>query len=583
MRIAIIDRDRCLREKCGYLCQKFCPGVRMGYETITVGEDGYPIISEVLCTGCGICVHKCPVDAVTIINLAEEKGKPIYQYGVNEFRLYNIPSPRQGVLGLIGKNGIGKTTALNLLSKQLIPNFGDYSKEYTLDEAIKKLPNIQQAYFKSLKNNEIIISHKPQHVDKISEVFKGTVKELIEKVDSKKHVDEIVKSFELEKIIDRNVNTLSGGELQRIAIAVAYAKDADLYYFDEPASYLDIEQRMKISKKIKKLSETKKVIVIEHDMALLDYLCDYVNVFYGLENAYGVVSSVKPARGGVNEYLQGYLKDENVRFRQYEISFEKRSISDTKKGIMGIKYPEFEKAFPNFAFKSEAGQIHLGETIGILGKNAIGKTLFIKMLAGAEKADNTKFDMGLTISYKPQYVKVEGDMQVKEVFSAKKLDVFVFQEAKRRLGVDKLMDKFLSQLSGGELQRVAIALALSQEADIYLFDEPSAFLDIEQRLHFIHLIRSVIGNSEAKSAFVVDHDIVLIDLISDRLMIFDGESSVYGKASAPLKKRQGMNQFLKDMNITMRRDKDTLRPRINKLNSTLDREQKQKGEYYYSF
>ena len=114
-------------------------------------------------------------------------------------------------------------------------------------------------------------------------------------------------------------------------------------------------------------------------------------------------------------------------------------------------------------------------------------------------------------------------------------------------------------------------------------DERVGFLDIEQRLHFVHLIRSVIGNSDTKSAFVVDHDIVLIDLISDRLMIFEGESSAHGKASAPLKKRQGMNQFLKDMNITMRRDKDTLRPRINKPDSNLDREQKEKGEYYYSF
>ena len=582
MRLAIIDKRKCRKKSCGYICQKFCPGVRMGEETVTVNTDEFPEISEELCTGCGICANKCPEHAITIINLTEETGKPIYQYGANAFRLYKLPLPRKGVLGLIGKNGIGKTTALQILSKQIIPNFGDHSKKYELDEAIKQMNTIEQAYFKSLKLGEIEISHKPQHVDKITEFFQGTVKELLTKVDGE-NLDKTIKEFQLEKIIDRKINKLSGGELQRIAIAAAYMKKADIYYFDEPASYLDIEQRMNMSKKIKELSKTKKVVVIEHDLALLDYMCDYINVFYGYENAYGIVSNVKAARTGVNEYLQGYLKDENIRFRNYEISFEKRSFADTKKTIVGIEYPNFEKSFENFEFKSEKGEIHLGETIGILGRNAIGKTLFIKMLAGVEKADNIEYDMNLKIAYKPQYVKVEEDIQVKELFESKKLDNFVFKEAQRRLGIETLMDKFLSQLSGGELQRVAITLTLSQEADIYLFDEPSAFLDIEQRLHFVHLIRSVIGNSETKSAFVVDHDIVLIDLISDRLMIFEGESSVQGKASELLKKKQGMNQFLKSMNITMRRDKDTMRPRINKLNSTLDREQKEKGEYYYSF
>jgi ATP-binding cassette subfamily E protein 1 len=143
------------------------------------------------------------------------------------------------------------------------------------------------------------------------------------------------------------------------------------------------------------------------------------------------------------------------------------------------------------------------------------------------------------------------------------------------------MEKTLTELSGGELQRVACCLALSQEADIYFFDEPSAFLDIEQRFEFAALLRKVISESE-KSAFVVDHDIVFIDAISNRLIVFEGQSSVEGHASAPLDKRNGMNVFLKDAGITMRRDKDTARPRINKPGSALDTEQKAKGEYYYT-
>lgn len=143
------------------------------------------------------------------------------------------------------------------------------------------------------------------------------------------------------------------------------------------------------------------------------------------------------------------------------------------------------------------------------------------------------------------------------------------------------MEKKLNELSGGELQRVALTLALSREADLYLFDEPSAFLDIEQRFAFAELLRHVINESK-KSAFVVDHDIVFLDSIANRLVVFDGQSSVKGHASAPMNKRAGMNSFLKLTGITIRRDKDTRRPRINKPDSALDREQKEKGEYYYT-
>lgn len=98
VRIAIVDREKCAKGKCGYLCQKVCPGVRMGDETVTVDAEGFPVISETLCSGCGICVRKCPANAIKIINLPHEAGKLIFQYGVNAFRLYNLPLPKKGQL-----------------------------------------------------------------------------------------------------------------------------------------------------------------------------------------------------------------------------------------------------------------------------------------------------------------------------------------------------------------------------------------------------------------------------------------------------------------------------------------------------
>ena len=304
-RIAVIDRELCIKEKCGYLCQKVCPGVRMGDDTVTVDKEGFPVISEELCTGCGICPKKCPVDCITIINLAQEMQFPIYQYGENAFRLYGLPLPQKGVVGLVGKNGIGKSTAIKLMAAHLQPNFASFGAKFTPQEVLSRLSPDLQNYFRTLHERKLKVSLKPQNVNLIPEVFRGTARELLEKSDERKMAAKAIEAFFLSEILDKRVSVLSGGELQRLAIAAAYCREADLYYFDEPAAYLDIGQRLSAARALKELAEEKSVVVIEHDLAIFDYLSDYVHVFYGQENAYGIVSGVKAARSGINEYLDG--------------------------------------------------------------------------------------------------------------------------------------------------------------------------------------------------------------------------------------------------------------------------------------
>jgi ATP-binding cassette subfamily E protein 1 len=142
------------------------------------------------------------------------------------------------------------------------------------------------------------------------------------------------------------------------------------------------------------------------------------------------------------------------------------------------------------------------------------------------------------------------------------------------------LERDVSQLSGGELQRVAIAACLSKKAPLYLLDEPSAYLDVEERLAMARTIRRVVETRNA-TAFVVEHDVVAQDFIADRLMIFTGEPGITGIANAPTTLHRGMNTFLKNMKITFRRDPATKRPRVNKEDSKLDRHQKKINEYYY--
>lgn len=587
MRIAVVLKDRCQPKRCNLECIHYCPPVRTGVDAIAMGDKEKPIISEELCVGCGICVHKCPFEAIKIIGLPQElEGELVHQYGKNAFRLYRLPVPRTGqVVGLLGPNGIGKTTAISLLSGQVIPNLGDYEKGGSWDKVIERYSGTEHRdYFAALADGKLRTATKPQYVDKLPAVHKGKVSELLRKVDEGNRLDEIAERLTLSDVLTRELGKLSGGELQRVAIAATLLKDADVYFFDEPSSYLDIYQRLEIAKVIQDLSSVKQVFVIEHDLAVMDFLSDLVHIMYGSEGAYGVMAQPRPVRTAINVYLEGYLREENIRFRETEIKFEPRPPKNAWEAEKLIEFPALKKRFKTFSLEVAPGAIRKGEVVGAVGPNATGKTTFVKMLAGEIEATSGEVVGEFAMSYKPQYIKPEFEGTVRQMLAenlGKDFEAGFFQaEIAHPLTLKYLMDKDVQTLSGGELQRVAIAECLGKQADIYLIDEPSAYLDSSQRMVASKTIRRVIEKL-GKSAVVVDHDVYMIDLISDSIMVFGGRPSVKGIAEGPFEMREGMNRFLKNVDITFRRDQDTRRPRINKKDSRLDREQKSRGEYYY--
>jgi len=190
----------------------------------------------------------------------------------------------------------------------------------------------------------------------------------------------------------------------------------------------------------------------------------------------------------------------------------------------------------------------------------------------------------LAVSYKPQYISAEYEGTVQELLTSIAKEDFTSgwykAEILQPLGITPLLERNIAELSGGELQKVAIASCLSRKAELYLLDEPSAYLDVEERLNMARTIRRVIEARNA-TAFVVEHDVVAQDFIADRLMVFTGEPGIRGLANPPTSLRDGMNAFLKEMNVTFRRDPITKRPRVNKESSKLDKYQKEIGEYYY--
>ncbi|MFL6489873.1 MAG: ribosome biogenesis/translation initiation ATPase RLI [Nitrososphaera sp.] len=589
-RVAVLDEELCQPKKCGLECIVYCPVNKTGGECIIQRpDDGKAVISEDLCTGCGICIRKCPFDAIVIVNLAKELSEDkIHQYGINSFRFYRLPTPKKGaVVGLVGRNGMGKSTIVNILSGNLKPNLGRYDQDISWDEILKYYQGTEmKSHFEKIANGTMRASIKPQLVYLIQKAFKGTPKELLKRYDERKVADKLVSQLGLQNILDRDLAQLSGGELQRLAVAIAAAKDAEYYFFDEPSSYNDVYQRLTVAKVIRELAEQgKNVMVVEHDMTLLDYLSDYIHIIYGEPGAYGIVSGMQSTKVGINNFLEGFLPAENIRFRDKAFRFDITSSNeDVLMDVSIASYCDLTKSFPSFKLNVAAGKIRRGEILGIIGANALGKTTFMRMLAGVDRPDSGKIDVGATISYKPQYLNQEYDGDVRSLLYMAYLNPIegssVEQQIIIPMGVKKLYEKSVRNLSGGELQKIAVAASLLRQADIYALDEPSAFLDAEDRIAVAKFLQRFV-RAQGKSAIIIDHDVQLIDLVADSLVIFEGRPGLEGSATAPIKKEEGMNRFLKALSITYRRDETTGRPRVNKEGGRLDREQKESGNYYY--
>jgi len=585
MRLAVLDRDRCQPKMCGLQCIKFCPRVRTGDETIIIGDDEKPVISEELCAGCGICVNRCPFGSIMIISLPEKLEEATHRYGKNGFSLYGLPVPTVGkVTGILGPNGIGKSTAINILSGTLKPNLG--RGRIGWEEILEYYSgSVIHDYLLNVSQKKVKTSQKPQYVDMIPKKFKGSVSQLLSKTDERGILKQLIAKLDISDIIEHKIEELSGGELQRVALAACVARDADFYFIDEISPYLDIYQRIKAAQLIRELAVDKAVMVVEHDLAILDLLADVVHVAYGTPGAFGVITHPKGVRVGINEYLKGFLREENVRIRTEAIKFDVHAPQTTKEISSLLTFGKFEKKYDGgFELVANGGDIRKSEVTGIVGPNGIGKSTFVKILAGEFEPTVGKLEMKIKVSYKPQYIQANDPIPVSEYLQSLSKQVgtsYYETEIIRPLQLERLMKQKLDDLSGGELQRVAIAACLSRTADLYLLDEPSAHLDVEQRVLATKVIRRFAENNKV-TAMVVDHDIYMIDMLSDRLLVFEGEPMKRGEVHGPFDMRQGMNRFLQGIGITFRRDEETKRPRVNKLDSQLDRTQKSEGEYYYS-
>lgn len=231
-----------------------------------------------------------------------------------------------------------------------------------------------------------------------------------------------------------------------------------------------------------------------------------------------------------------------------------------------------------FILHIQKGEFTDSEIIVLLGENGTGKTTFVRMLAGLLKSDEQvhyeaeglDYEASLAgvpelnVSYKPQKISPKFQGTVRQLLHKRVRDAYIhpqfLSDVMKPLVIDNIIDNGVQNLSGGELQRLAIVLALGQPADVYLIDEPSAYLDSEQRVNCAKVIKRFIMHSK-KTAFVVEHDFIMATYLADRVVVYEGRPGVEATATSPQSLLSGMNTFLKSLQVTFRRDPVNFRPR----------------------
>ncbi len=269
-------------------------------------------------------MNRCPRGAIYVKKYVEEDPSQlkIHQYAAG-FRLYQLPTLTKGnVTGLVGPNGIGKSTVMNILSKSLKPNFGDPLSSTNWSEIATKIKdNNIRNHFAGNAN----ISYKKQVLRILFEQYKGkTIKEILLPKKNHPQYEQVLKALDIGSIEDRYLKECSGGELQRFSIADVLLTDAEVVLIDEPCTFLDVKKRIDLAEALQDLKEENKAfLVVDHDLAILDYMSDMVHLFYGEPSNFGIISRILNVKIGINTYLNGFIASDNTEFRDNKIRFRK--------------------------------------------------------------------------------------------------------------------------------------------------------------------------------------------------------------------------------------------------------------------
>ena len=415
---------------------------------------------------------------------------------------------------LCGESGCGKTTVTRLING-LIPHYyeGKMTGEVWVNGA--KVSE-QPLYDTAAVVGSVFQNPRSQffNVDTTSEITFGCENLGQPEKDIRERLAKTVRDFRLEKLMDRNIFHLSGGEKQKIACAGVSIMEPDVLVMDEPSSNLDAASILDLSKILAFWkSQGKTIIVSEHRLYYL--------------------------RGLADRFI--YLADGQVSHDYSAAEFEQ--LTEQQRSNMGLRTFALERLLPpvlpqqektalalhnfRFAYKNEPETLHImdceiptNRIVGIIGNNGAGKSTFSRCFCGLEKRCGEIVWNGR--KYRPKDRLSTCYMVMQEVnhqlFTESVLDEVLIsmeeenqeraEEILNRLDLLAFKDRHPMSLSGGQKQRVAIASAIASKRSILFFDEPTSGLDYKHMKEVANVLRQV--RDTGITVYVITHDLELI-------------------------------------------------------------------------
>ncbi|WP_369974007.1 ribosomal protection-like ABC-F family protein [Petrotoga sp. 9T1HF07.CasAA.8.2] len=506
-------------------------------------------------------------------------------------------------IALIGKNGAGKTTLLNIISGNIEPIEG-----------------------RVLKRNDLNISLLKQYrldLNKTDPTLYDFIKESVSKNTPEHIVDKTVRSllvglgFE-ESQWNRNVSGLSGGELTRLSLGKTLSEKSDLLLLDEPTNHLDL---FSIDWLINYLKNYKgAMVIVSHDRTFLKELC---NKYWEINN-----SKIWEFKGTYKEYIQSreiYINSVNSRKQNLQKEIERlekmieryrswatekmvrqavireRKLEELKNELEEIQNIEEEKGIDvkipqptktgykvvevkdlSFSYNKEqklleniSFELYEGEKLAILGKNGCGKSTLLKLLIGELENHEGSIEWGynIKIGYLDQVISnlsQEYDVLNETWELVKDWKDFEVRKYLGRFGFySSEVFKKVSELSGGELTRLALAKILLEKPNVLILDEPTNHLDILTIESLEQALKEYTG-----AIIFVSHDQSFIENISNKFLLIDNGESKISENIEPLLEEIKNNSFKikkeKKVNEEYEQNKK-IKNRIKTLNKEISR------------